>query len=49
MDGSELKVIFISQSGVRVTKTFDSPYHCRRFVLKLKHSKTCKLVSYPLL
>lgn len=42
-----MKVLFINERGERVTKVFDSPYTCRLFVIKLKHSKRCKLVSYP--
>ena len=42
------KVTFIvNESGVKVTKGFDSPYLARKFVIKLKHSKKCTLLSYP--
>lgn len=43
-----MKVTFINERGNHVTKTFDSEYLCRNFVNKLKHSKRCVLVSYPL-
>ena len=45
-----LEVVFlVNETGERVTKLFDSPYHCRLFVNKLKHSKRLSLVSYPIL
>ena len=43
-----MSVVFINEHGDRVEKTFDSVYLCRKFVNKLKHSKKCVLVSYPL-
>lgn len=43
-----MSVVFINDRGKRVEKTFDSEYLCRKFVTKLKHSKKCTLVSYPL-
>ena len=42
-----MSVVFINERGNRVEKTFDSAYLCRKFVIKLKHSKRCVLVSYP--
>lgn len=42
-----MSVVFINERGNRVEKQFDSPYLCRKFVIKLKHSKRCVLVSYP--
>jgi len=45
-----LKVVYlIKKSGVLVTKEFDSEYLCRKLVDKLKRSKTCSIVSCPLL
>lgn len=42
------KVVYrIKASGVEVTKTFESPYLCRRLVIKLRHSRKCELVSSP--
>ena len=38
----------INATGVRLTKSFESPYNARQFVNKLKHSRRCTLVSYPL-
>lgn len=44
-----LEVIFlVIKSGERVSKIFTSEYECRKFVNKLRHSKSCQLVSYPL-
>lgn len=40
-------VVFINENGEKVTKRFDSPVPCRKFVNKLKHSKRCTLISYP--
>jgi len=45
-----LEVVFlVKESGAKVTKTFDSPYLCRLFVNKLKHSKRLQLIAYPIL
>lgn len=38
----------INATGVKLTKSFESPYNARQFVNKLKHSKRCTLVSHPL-
>lgn len=38
----------VNASRQKLTKCFDSPYQARVFVNKLKHSKRCTLVSYPL-
>ena len=43
------KVVYrILESGVTVTKSFDSPFLCRKTVEKLKRSRKCKLISYPI-
>lgn len=39
----------VLESNTEVTKTFDSEYLARKFVNKLKHSKKCRLLSYPYL
>lgn len=44
----KLKVVFLNEKGARVEKEFDSEYLCRKFVNKLRHSKHCQLVSFPL-
>lgn len=38
----------VLSTGVKATKTFDSPYLCRKLVNRLKHSKKCSLISYPI-
>ena len=43
------KVIYrIRESGVTITKVFESPYLCKRTVEKLKRSRKCELISYPI-
>lgn len=43
------KVVYrIRESGVTVTKSFDSPYLCGKTVEKLKRSRKCELISYPI-
>lgn len=43
-----LDVTFIVRStGERVTRHFDHPDPCWRFICKAKHSKKICLVSYP--
>ncbi len=39
----------VNETRQKLTKSFDSPYLARVFVNKLRHSKRCTLVSYPLL
>lgn len=43
-----MSVTFINEKGNHVTKRFDSEFLCRKFVNRLKRSKRCTLVSYPL-
>lgn len=44
-----LKVTYIvNKTGVRLTKGFDSEYLARNFVNKLRKSRVCTLVSYPI-
>ena len=40
------KVTFKNEKGVELIKGFDSPYFMMKFVNKLKHSKTCALISH---
>ena len=43
-----LRVVFqVIKTGSFVEKTFYSEYLCRKFVNKLRHSKCCRLVTYP--
>lgn len=37
----------VIETGAVVEKTFDSFYKCRNFVLKMRRSKKCQLISYP--
>ena len=39
---------FVVETGEKLTKSFESEYMAYKFVNKLKHSKRCILVSYPL-
>lgn len=39
----------VLKDGTIIHKKFDSPYLCRQLVNKLKRSKICELVSYPVL
>lgn len=38
----------VKETGATLTKGFDSEYLAYKFVNKLRHSKRCILVSYPL-
>ena len=38
----------VIKTGARLVTSFDSPYSARKFVNKLKRSKTCVLTSYPI-
>lgn len=38
----------VINSGAILTRSFDSEYMARKFVNKLRHSKKCALLSYPL-
>ena len=35
----------VLKTGVRLTRSFESPYLARAFVNKLRHSKECKFVA----
>ena len=41
------EVVFYNAEDVRVVRRFDSPYQARVFVQRLRHSRRCRLVSYP--
>lgn len=41
-------VTFISEKGEKLTRSFEFKSDAYRFVCKLRYSKRCKLVSYPL-
>lgn len=40
-------VFLVKATGAKVTKVFDSPYLCRRFVNKVKHGNSLELISCP--
>ena len=42
------KVTFLNETNQKLTRGFDSEYLARKFVQKIKHSKRCTLISYPL-
>lgn len=43
-----LEVVYlVLDSGTRVSKEFSSPYQCRLFINKIRHSKRVRLISYP--
>jgi len=37
----------VLEKHIIVSKTFTSYRQCKNFVNKLRHSKVCRLVSYP--
>lgn len=37
-----------NKTGKLLLRTFDSEYFCRQFVQKLKRSRRCTLLNYPL-
>lgn len=38
----------VNASREKLIRSFDSPYQARAFVNKLRHSKRCTLISYPI-
>ena len=38
----------VKETGAQLIKSFESEYLAYKFVNRLKHSKRCILVSYPL-
>lgn len=38
----------VKSSGEKVTRGFASPYLAQKFINKLKYSKKCSLISYPI-
>lgn len=38
----------VNETGEKLIKSFDSEFLARKFVNKLRYSKRCTLVSYPL-
>lgn len=42
------EVTFINARGERLTNKYSSPYQARKFINKLRHSRKCILISYPI-
>lgn len=40
------EIILLNEKGEEFTKTFDSEYLFRKFLIKAKHSKNLKVLSY---
>lgn len=38
----------VNASREKLTRSFDSQYQARVFINKLRHSKRCTLISYPI-
>ena len=38
----------VNTSNTRLVRVFDSPYQAMKFVNRLRHSKKCTLISYPI-
>lgn len=48
MDFTYKVVFLVNATGQKLVRSFDSEYMAWKFVNKLKHSRRCRLVSYPL-
>lgn len=46
--GFHYTVTFLNKDRVQLARDFCSPYLAQKFVDKLRHSKTCTLISYPI-
>ena len=46
--GSYSVTFLVNETNTRLKRSFDSPYQAKEFVRKLKHSRRCTLVSFPL-
>lgn len=47
MNGFYEVTFIVNETKARVTRRFDSPYLARKFVNKLRYSKRCTLLAYP--
>lgn len=47
MSGLYEVTFLVNATEARVTRRFDSPYLARKFVNKLRYSKRCTLLAYP--
>lgn len=45
---SGYRVVFSNKQNTRLVRVFSSPFLARKFVNKLRHSKKCTLLSYPI-
>lgn len=45
--GRNRVTFIVNASGKKLVRDFESPYLAHLFVNKLKHSRKCRLVSYP--
>lgn len=46
-DGFYKVTYLVNNTGVKLTRSFLSPFSARKFVNKMKYSKRCTLISYP--
>lgn len=44
--GSHRVVFLVKKTGVRLVRSFNSPYQAEIFIKKLRHSNACEMVSY---
>jgi hypothetical protein len=47
MNGVYEVTFVVNATKTRVTRKFSSPYLARKFVNKLRYSKRCTLLAYP--
>lgn len=47
LPGVNRVVFVVNATGKKLCRDFESPYLAHLFVNKLKHSRKCRLVSYP--
>ena len=48
MSGFYEVIFLVNATKTQVTRKFSSPYLARKFVNKLRYSKRCTLVVYPI-
>ena len=47
-DGLYKVTYMVNDTGVKLTRSFMSPFSARKFINKMKYSKRCTLISYPI-
>lgn len=47
-DGLYKVTYMVNNTGVKLTRSFMSPFSARKFINKMKYSKHCTLISYPI-